>query len=357
MSATGRNREYRVGVVGLGGRGRQLARHWQGVPGAKVVALADLIPERLDQARTEIGDVPTYADHNAMLADADVDFVTIGTTGQHHAAITRDACARGVKGIYCEKPMACSLADADIMIDACRDSGTVLQIGHQRRWMDPITRVRDAIKEGAIGQPTFGYIYWPTGRIGSNGTHFFDAINFMLDSQPVEVVGRVQRGLDLTRVEEHPVYSTRSLADPGASGVITYANGARIAVDCLNDVLLPYTYLFGGSKGRIDLEEVSWQIDYRARDADTRSHREAWTIPARREFAQNGLEADGESEQRGYQELLDCIETGKRPTSTGEDGRLALETIVAFHLSSDAGMTPVSLPLPPSANDYHLDIH
>jgi predicted dehydrogenase len=350
-------RDYRVGVVGLGGRGRQLAAYWRDVPGAKLVAVADLVPERLDQARAEIGDVACYADHQQMLAGANLNVLTIGTTGPSHAAITRDACAQGIRAIYCEKPMACSLADADVMINACRDSGTVLQIGHQRRWMDPVTRVRTAIKDGAIGQPTFGYIYWPTGRIGSNGSHFFDALDFMLDSQPVEVVGRVQRGLDLTRVEEHPVYSTRSLDDPGACGIITYANGARIAVDCLNDVLLPYTYLLGGSRGRIDLEEVSWQIDYRARDTDTRSHRDAWTVPARRDFPQNGPEEDGTPERRGYQEMIDCIGSGARPTSSGEDGRLALETIVAFHLSSDAGTTPVSLPLLSSAVEYQLKIH
>jgi hypothetical protein len=53
---------------------------------------------------------------------------------------------------------------------------------------------------------------------------------------------------------------------------------------------------------------------------------------------------------------MDCIETGARPTSSGEDGRLVLETIVAFHISSDSGMTPVSLPLPETANSYQLTI-
>jgi len=47
--------------------------------------------------------------------------------------------------------------------------------------------VRDAIRDGAIGRPTNGYIYWPTGRLGSNGTHFFDALQFMLDASPAAV--------------------------------------------------------------------------------------------------------------------------------------------------------------------------
>jgi predicted dehydrogenase len=232
----------------------------------------------------------------------------------------------------------------------------VLQIGHQRRWLKGTVTVRDAIRNGAIGRPTFGYVYWNTGRIGSNGTHFFDAINFMLDSKPVEVVGRVQYGLDLTRVDDHPGYGVRSKFDPGAFGYVTYENGARIAVDAMNDVLLPYTYMFGGTRGRIDLEEVSWSYDLRAREKDTRSHRDSWDIATR--FPTENLDEEaGIAERVAYRELIDCIESGARPTSTGEDGRSALEIIVAFHLSSEAGMKPVSLPLPASANDVKLDIH
>jgi predicted dehydrogenase len=349
-------RDIRVGVVGLGGRGRQLAEYWPGIPGARLVALADLFPERLDQARAKLGDVACYPDHQRMLADADLDVVTIGTTGEHHAAITHDAAARGVRGIYCEKPMACSLADAEAMIADCQASGTVLVMGHQRRWMVQIRQLREAIQGGAIGRATHGSIYWATGRIGSNGTHFFDALNFILDDRPVEVVGRVERKIDPEKVEADPVYHERMAEDPGAMGFITYSRGTRIAVDCTPDVLLPYTYTFCGTRGRIDVDEISWEADYRARDADTRSLREAFKAPARRDFPALPPYVAGVDEQAGYRELLHCIETGAAPTSTGEDGRRALEVIVAFHLSSDAGMRPVSLPLPASARDYKLTI-
>lgn len=349
--------EYRVGLVGCGGRGRGLGRYVAGVEGMRLVAVADLSAERLELARAALGDVACYSDHAAMLADANLDIVILGTTGQFHAAITRDVAASGVRGIYCEKPMACSLADTDQMIADCSASGTVLVMGHQRRWMPQIIAVRDALREGAIGRVTHGYMYWPTGRVGSNGTHFFDALNFLLDSTPVEVVGRVVRGLDTTRVEEHPVYAERLANDPGAMGFITYANGVRMALDCMSDVLLPYTYTFCGTKGWLKLCEIGWEVDYRARDEDTRSLTKGWLAPPRRPFAELAESADGEPEQGGYRELIHCIETGATPTSTGADGRVALETIVAFHLSSDAGMQPVALPLPIEARNYTLTIH
>ena len=55
-------------------------------------------------------------------------------------------------------------------------------------------------------------------------------------------------------------------------------------------------------------------------------------------------------------ELLRCIETGARPTSSGEDGRLALETIVAFHLSAQNNMQPVRLPIPEPGRSLTLTI-
>jgi predicted dehydrogenase len=349
MPATGSG--YRVGVVGLGGRGRQIAEHWRGVPGAELVAIADLVPERIDQTRELVGDIDAYASHSEMLDNANLDVLTIGTTGQFHAQITRDACARGIKAIYCEKPMANSLADADAMIEVCREHDVILQIGHQRRWLKSINALRNAIKEGAIGLPTHGFVYWPTGRVGSSGTHLFDAINYILDSEPVAVSGRLQRGLDLSRVDEHPVYKTVSHLDPGVYGYITYANGARIAIDGCFDVLLPITYAFAGTRGRIELDELSSRIELETRDSDTRSHNEARRLPLNmRDFPRPEPEANGEPEGKGYREMLACIESGARPASAGEDGRMALEIIVAFHLSDEAGGAEISLPLPADVN-------
>jgi predicted dehydrogenase len=313
----------------------------------------------VDQARGVLGDVPAYPDHRAMLAREDLDVLTIGTRSEHHAAVTRDAAARGIRGIYCEKPMAASLADADAMIEACRASGTVLFIGHQRRWLEGTVRVREAIADGAIGRPTHGYLYWPTGRIGSNGTHFFDLLTFVLQSTPAEVVATLHPGLDLTLVDDDPNLRPQLEHDPGGCGFVTYANGVRIAVDCRSDLLLPYTYVFCGTRGRLEVtedSEGSWEIEYRARAADTRSFRECRIPPPRRAFPQPRAYARGEAEREGYRHLIHCIETGERPVSSGEDGRLALEIVVAFHLSSDAGTRPVAWPLPAAARDYHLVI-
>ena len=322
--------------------------------GARFVAVADDVPQHLDDAREALGDIDVYDNHKGMLDNADLDILTVATRAKFRPPIIRDAAAGGIGGIYAEKPIANSLAEADAMIEQCKAGGTVLTIGHQRRWSPPILKLRDAIKNGAIGRPTHGYVYWSTGRVGSNGTHFFDAITFMMDSRPVEVAGRVQFGVDLTKIDDSPLTET-AMHDPGAMGFITYESGARIAVDLMYDTTLPYTYMFCGTKGRIDLYETGeWRANYHARDKDSRALRESAPLIAR-DFTLPPF-GDDDAILGGYRELMECIQTGAASTSSGEDGRLALEIIVAFHLSSEAGMKPVSLPLADSERGKLLDI-
>lgn len=348
-------REFRVGLVGYRGRGRRLALSWQGVEGAKFVALADDNPEHITDARKTLGEIETYDSHNAILDNANLDILTVATKAVFRPPIIRDAAAAGIGGIYAEKPIANSLAEADAMIEQCKASGTILTIGHQRRWAAPILKVRDAIRDGAIGRLTHGYVYWSTGRVGSNGTHFFDAISFMLDSTPVEVSAKVQYGVDLAKMDDSPL--TQTLAhDPGGMGFITYENGARIAVDLMADTTLPYTYMFCGTKGRIDLHETGdWRVEYLARDKDSRALRESAPL-IERDFPIPPFDDDAAA-KGGYRELMQAVATGSPTTSSGEDGRLALEIIVAFHQSSDAGMKAISLPLTDSMRAKMLDMH
>ena len=164
--------ELRVGQIGYRGRGRNLAPMWRDVDGARLVAMADMVSEHLEDARIEFPDIAIYPKHDEMLDAEDLDIVVVATSAPFRAPIVRDLAASGVRGIYMEKPMANSLPEAEAMIEQCREGNTVLAIGHQRRWTPRFHAVRDAISDGAIGRPTHGMSYWTAGRIGSNGTHF-----------------------------------------------------------------------------------------------------------------------------------------------------------------------------------------
>ena len=272
-----------------------------------------------------------------MLEKENLDILTIGTRASFRPPIIKDATDANIKGIYVEKPVADSLVEADEMINQCKNNGTLLVVGHQRRWTEQFIWIRNAIRNGAIGTPTHGYLYWSAGRLGSNGTHFLDAANFSVSSDPVEV---------------------------------TYSNGFRLAIDALNDVLLPFTWIFCGTGGRIDLIQNSeWEIEYWSRDNDL-SHLMEPTVTIKDFYSGIGSNPitlrkppnlapyDGiDVVSKGYSELIDCIETGDTPSSTGDDARMALEMIVGFHHSSENDGTVVKLPLQGDHRNYKLDTH
>src|SRR5207249_3468232 len=143
---------------------------------------------------------------------------------------------------------------------------------------------------------------------------------------------------------------------PGVMGAISYANGVRIAIDCMPDILAPFSYTFCGTRGKIEVAERGWDVVYQARDEDSRTLLDSRQPFVRRDFPPLPEEVRPEGERQGMRELLRCIETGARPTSTGETGRLALETIVAFHLSSGANRQPIRLPVPEAARKRELHI-
>ena len=348
--------ELRVGQIGYRGRGRELATHWRDVDGASLVAMADMVPEHLEDARTESPDIAVYTKHDEMLDVEQLDIVVIATAAHFRPPIVQDVAASDVRGIYMEKPIANSLAEADAMIEQCRAGNTVLSIGHQRRWTPRFLAIRDAIKDGAIGRPTHGMSYWTAGRIGSNGTHFLDMVNFLIDDPPVEVTGTVYFGTDRENTDFNESLEDWMAKDPGVLGHVRYGNGYRHVVYCMPDVLLAHTHMFCGSRGRIDLFEVDEQpVLYRARDEDTGDMRSA-SIVTPRELETPPL-VIGESEKNGYRELMQCIEQGGPSTSSGEDGRMALEVVVGFHLSSQAGGAPVALPIPERDRGFKLDLH
>lgn len=358
----------RVGVVGARGRGLSLARLWRLVEPVRLVAIADPAPDAAAAAARELGDVATYADHREMLARERLDVVAIGSEASTHAVATIDAARLGARAVLCEKPMATSLAECDAMVEACRASGTLLSIAHPRRW-NPVHRaIRHAIASGAIGRPTHAYLTTATGRVGREGTHFWDALCYLLDDRVVAVNGR----LDRTRTSQHETFGPDMVADPGPLGVLTFSRGTRLSVDAFNDVMVPLTYVIFGTRGRIELREADrpdpphHTIDYWARDEDRSDPQFGRTPLARRELSvRDPTESSPPPEIaahpdyvtiRGLLDVVRCLETGEQPASTGDDGRHAMEVIVAFHLSDRAGMQSVSLPIAGEARELRLAI-
>jgi myo-inositol 2-dehydrogenase/D-chiro-inositol 1-dehydrogenase len=144
-----------VGVA-LIGSGRMGAFHAETLarrlPSARLVAVADPAPGAADRLAGQLGADRAYTDPARLWDDPAVDAVVIAAPARFHADLVVAAAAAG-RHVFCEKPMAVTLADADRAIDAARAAGVVLQVGFNRRFAADWRAARELIDSGRLGTP------------------------------------------------------------------------------------------------------------------------------------------------------------------------------------------------------------
>ncbi len=131
-------RKYRVGVIGYTGQGdygHGLDQVWLDVPNAEIVAVADANEKGLAEAVKRLSAPKGYADYRKMLDEAKPDLVSICPRWlDQHRDMVVAAAERGVRGIYLEKPLCRTLAEADEMIAACQKHKVKAAVAHQTRY-------------------------------------------------------------------------------------------------------------------------------------------------------------------------------------------------------------------------------
>lgn len=141
----------RIGVIGLGWFGEIHCETIIGIPNLELVALCTRRPDRLTEQATKFGVKKTYTDYRDMLADKDIDAVSIVTMWDQHTGPAIDALKAG-KHVFLEKPMASTVTDCNKIIAASETSHGILQIGHICRFNPRYRMAKQAIDEGRIGK-------------------------------------------------------------------------------------------------------------------------------------------------------------------------------------------------------------
>ncbi len=158
----GANDRLRIGVIGAGGRMRQLLDSAQssGVP-FEIVAVSDVYTPRREEvkSRASAANATTCMDYHNVLDDKSIDAVIIATPDHWHVRIAVAAIAAG-KDVYLEKPVTHTLEEGETLEKSVRSSRQILQCGMQQRSWLHFRNAADLIQGGALGQVTQVRTYW-----------------------------------------------------------------------------------------------------------------------------------------------------------------------------------------------------
>ena len=138
------------GVIGLGWFGEVHADNVAEMPDIELAALCTRRPERLAEIADRLGVERRYTDYHQLLADPNIDAVSITTHINDHRDIAIDALRSG-KHVLLEKPMAPTVADCDQIISAADEADSLFMVGHICRFDSRVLLAREAIEEGRIG--------------------------------------------------------------------------------------------------------------------------------------------------------------------------------------------------------------
>jgi predicted dehydrogenase len=158
--AQGANDRIRIGIIGTGGRARDLMNQLKKLPGNQITAVCDVYEPRMLQAAEIAGPgVLQVGDYRRILDSRDIDAVLIGSPDHWHKTMTIDAVAAG-KDVYVEKPVSHSIEEGVELVKAVEASKQVVQTGTQQRSWEHWILGKQLIDSGKLGQITFVHTYW-----------------------------------------------------------------------------------------------------------------------------------------------------------------------------------------------------
>ncbi len=337
---------YRAAVIGLGRMGSTFddemtqggaifipyahAPSYVASPLTTLVAGADPHDEQraIFGERWGLGKEHLYADYREMIANEQIDIVSVCTTARLRAQIVQDLAKAGVKAIWAEKPLALSLADADDMLAACREHGVQMAVNCSRRWNPYYTEARRMIAAGDLGDLLQITAYGQC-NLSHNGSHLIDTVRYLAGGTVTWVFGEME--------SDEAAASDNDLM---GNGYLAFDHGARAYLRALPTGVASWEFDVLGSQGRIRIVADSEKMEWTQMIPGGRRNR---GIAAQLPFPQP-LNIPGTGITI-VQDVVNAIETGAAPRCSGEDALAALEVAIALRESHRGGGVKINLPL------------
>lgn len=342
------DKKMRFAIIGCGRIAKKHGESIMAIPEAELVAVCDIIPEKAQAFADKYGAKP-YTSYDEMLAAEDLEVVTIATPSDLHAPIGIAAAQAG-KHVMVEKPMAMTLKSADELIKTCQDAGVKLAVIHQNRFNTSVKLMRKALEEGRFGKLTHGQA---TVRWNRDDNYYAQAPWRGTKLQDGGVLmNQSIHNIDLLQWTFGPVesvfgYTTTAMRkiemeDVGGA-VIKFKNGAIGLIEAASTIYpknIEETLNVFGTTGSVIIGGIAV------------NRIETWEFPDSEEEKKQIYESQesdpptvyGYGHREIINDMIQAIREDRTPAIPGEEGRKALEIILAIYKCQETKQ-PVVFPL------------
>jgi predicted dehydrogenase len=327
---------------------------------AELIAVCDADPLRLNERAEQLGIAPAmrFTDLKDLLALPELDAVSIGLPNALHAPVAIQALQAG-KHVLCEKPLACSVAEAQAMVDASKSCDRTLMVCFNYRFRDDarwLLSMRDAGRMGPIyyaragwlrntGIPGFGGWFTTRNMSGGGplidlGVHILDLTLWMMGyPRPVSVSGQTfaefgPRGRKAWGNKAPTGAAGGFDVEDLAAGFVRFENGAALQIETswashTKPGRDDYFLNLYGTEGGAEL----YVANYTDRDTIT-FYTEECGQPVQ---IKPGIVNRAGGHELAVEHFVDCLQTGRPVESTGAQGLALMQIIEGLYESSHTG--------------------
>lgn len=334
---------YRAGIIGLGRMGSLFnyinlankekwthANAYKTCERTRLIAACDILDEKIELFSKLWGKANFYKDYREMLTKEKLDIVSICTWPELHYEMVLNSIKAGVKAIYCEKPISLRLDEAEEMVKKAKENNVVLAINFQRRWDSSYIKVKEMINNGKIGKLQSIVGYSDTALL-ENSIHMIDMMRYFAGD-----VDSLSAELDRSFIR-----IVQEKADPGAFINFDFKNGVKGFLKATGKTRFYHGFELDmqGTEGRIRITNFGRDFEF-WRYAPSREYK-GYLMLKRQKFSHI---IKNENMVEAVNNIIDAVEKKKECICTANDGKAALEIIIAAH-KSDLEKLKVRLPL------------
>jgi len=359
------DRIYRIAIAGCSKVAHLHAKAVQNIPGTSLVG----VWSRTSQTAADFAlkyDAKAYPDVKGMVMENSVDLVIVCTAHPYHIQPAIEAAIAGAN-VLVEKPLASDLKDCDDIINICHANNVRLGVISQRRWYEPVKRVKEAIVTGKIGKPVLATVtmlgwrdkaYYDSDKW--RGSWLTEGGGVLVNQAPHQLdilmwfMGEIDELYGIWRNLNHPYIEV----DDTAAAIIKFKSGA------IGNILVSNSQK-PGIYGKIHVHgengaSVGVQTDGGAMFIAGRTGvaeppvNDLWTIPGEENMLKEWIDKDTITFnncdptisyiQYQIEDFINALRNNTEPSVNGLDGRRTVELFTAIYRSTRDN-TPVKFPL------------